>query len=224
MSVIRADPHRCPDFDGWFDVTGVTLSPTKPCSAKSLNCEPTPPMGMRWAGVRVRRTHKKGNRSMATKLREADFAQTAAGDDLAGVRSYWPYASRARYIFRDLSMKLESGLQFFHNDPVFAQPAPSGGVEAVVAGLPNPPPPALAATTDEATFRESPLDINIHGDPAFVVLRVDPSLNWRFDWDEAALSLKNNSVVQNSTRAMSGGTYLPIIIDLDVCNPEGSES
>lgn len=132
---------------------------------------------------------------MATLLREADFGQTAPGNDLAAVRSYWPYAAPARYIFRELSMKLEGGLQFFYKDPGLAQPVPPGGIEAVVADLLDPPPPATDGSADSA--QETPLDLNIHGDPAYVVLRLDPSLNWRFDSDEAAVSLKDNSVADH---------------------------
>lgn len=43
-------------------------------------------------------------------------------------RSYWPYAAPARYIFREFSMKLEGGLQFYCKDPVLAQPVPRGGI------------------------------------------------------------------------------------------------
>lgn len=129
---------------------------------------------------------------MATLLRERDLAQHAPRNDLAPLRTDWIYAAPRRYIFRELSMKLDGGLQLFYKDPVLAQPVPAGGIAEVVAGILNPSPwgPVVTAATASAVAQETPLDLNIHGDPAWVVLRLDPTLNWRFDSDEAAISLK----------------------------------
>lgn len=137
---------------------------------------------------------------MATALREPDVSQAAPTNDLAPVRSEQPFEAPERYIFRELSMKLEGELQFFYKDPGLAQPLPEGGIAAVVAGILNPPAPAaavMAAAVAAAVTQETPLDLNIHGDPAFVVLRLDPALNWRFDSDEAAVSLKDAGVADH---------------------------
>jgi hypothetical protein len=136
---------------------------------------------------------------MATALREINDAPSPE-NDLAPLRVEWPYAAPERYIFRELSMKLEGGLQFFYKNPVLSRDVPPGGLAKVIADILNPAPPApalFAAAAAGVGAEETPLDLNIHGDPAFVFLRLDPTLNLRFDSDEAAVSLKDAGVADH---------------------------
>lgn len=137
---------------------------------------------------------------MATALRQSDIAGIGPSNDLAPVRSEWPYAPPGRYILRELSMKLEGGLQFFYKDPGLARQVPPGGIDEVVSELLDPPvrsSAVAAAASTAATAEQTPLDLNVHGDPAWIVLRLDPAINWRFDSDEAAVSLKDDAVASH---------------------------
>lgn len=129
---------------------------------------------------------------MATALRQSDAAADARRNDLAPLPAEWPGAAPARFIFREISMKFEGGIKFFYKDPGLAQPLPAGGIAEVVAGLVAPPPGGLA-NLGELT-EDTPLDLNIHGPSSYVVLRLDSDLNWRFDSNEPAVSLKDAAV------------------------------
>jgi hypothetical protein len=139
---------------------------------------------------------------MATALREGGVAANAHKNSMTAVSGEWPYAPPERYIFRELTMELNNGLQFFYKDPGLAQPLPAGGIDVVIATL-LPPPPAGAALVAAAVAaagnapQETPLDLKIYGAPTYVVLRLDPALNWRFSADGAAISLKNAGVANH---------------------------
>jgi hypothetical protein len=133
---------------------------------------------------------------MATALNLSEVGQTVPANDLAPIRKEWPDAPPARYIFREVSLELNGGLQFFYRNPGLARPLLQGGIEAVIAALIAPPPRAvsLMAAPPGPAVRQSPLDLRIYGLPAYVVLKLDPELNWHFSADQAAVSLKTATV------------------------------
>jgi hypothetical protein len=137
---------------------------------------------------------------MATALRNSEFIEGSARNNLQPVQAALPFPAPTRYIFRELSMQIVGGLEFFYKDPSLAKPVPAGGIAEVVANILNPGAPAaavMAAATAPGLAQETPLDLNIHGDSAYVVLQLDPELNWRFDSDEAAVSLKDGRVADH---------------------------
>jgi hypothetical protein len=137
---------------------------------------------------------------MATALQSRLFGLPDTGpprNDLEPVRTGWAYPAPKRYILRELSMKLDAGLQFFYKNPGFSQKVPVEGLAKVIAGILDPTaatPALIAGAVTTARAEETPLDLDIHGDPTFVFLRLDPTLNLRFDSDEAAVSLKDERV------------------------------
>jgi hypothetical protein len=142
---------------------------------------------------------------MATKLRDRELGLVQGGrpkNALHPVRANWPYPAPKRFIVRELSAKIEGGLQFFYKNPGLAKKVPAGGLACAIAEILNPPPMGLierivaaaAALVKPKLKQQTPLDLNIHGEPAFVFLRLDPTLNLRFDSDEAAISLKDARV------------------------------
>ena len=122
------------------------------------------------------------------------FASRASASDnqLAPVRTDDPGDAPARYIYRELTVALNGGLQFFYKNPGLAQPLPAGGIDEVIADLLAPVESNFFADVG-APALETPLDLNVHGDPAFVVLQLDPTINWRFSSTEPAVSLKDGA-------------------------------
>lgn len=139
---------------------------------------------------------------MATALKFKDIERSASTNHLAPIRADWPYPEPTRYIFRELSMECRNGLQFFYKDPGLAQPLPGGGIAEVVAQQLAARAGGGAAATGMGRYglaaaaagnppQQTPLDLKVIGTPTYIVLALDPQVNWHFDSDDSAISLKD---------------------------------
>lgn len=134
---------------------------------------------------------------MATALKNIEPGEGPPRNDLAPVRTQALDATPERYVVRELTMALDGGFQFLYRDPGLAQPLPAGGIAAVVAGFAAPAAAVAFVAAVRGMDGETPLDLQIYGPPIFVVLRLDPALNWRFSTDHPAISLKDNDVADH---------------------------
>jgi hypothetical protein len=131
---------------------------------------------------------------MATALRFEENS-SATGNDQVPLSADWQGPAPTRYVQRELTVRLTSdGLEFLYRDPEPAADLPAGGLQAVLAPAP-PPAASLAEALAPAAEAQlaTPLDLNIQDVPTYVVLRLDPALNWCFSPGHPAISLKDGA-------------------------------
>lgn len=140
---------------------------------------------------------------MATALKprswEASIAELAPPrrpvNELAPVRPRLPGITPERVIVREITFLMDSdGLQFLYRGAVSAVRLGEGGIDEVVRGLATAPyDPFVAPAALNDGDGETPLDLGVTGEPAYIVFKLDPRLNWRFSDNEAGISHKHSA-------------------------------
>jgi hypothetical protein len=146
----------------------------------------------------------RGGMNMATALRDII---TMPRNDRAEMRLNAP-AVPTRYAVREIGFAMTDGkLQFTFAEHGLAAPLPPGGIDEVVAGLLTPPPAALlefafgrnaAAAAPAAT--PTPLDVDVSGDPIWLIYMLAEPSNMRFS---AALKAMTHKQIEH--RRFYGG-------------------
>ncbi|MEA3014867.1 MAG: hypothetical protein QOD42_3412 [Sphingomonadales bacterium] len=137
---------------------------------------------------------------MATALKEIT---TAARNDRAEINLDVP-AVPTRYAVREIGFTMVNGrLQFAFASHGRAQPLPRGGIDAVVAGLLTPSSAAMLAFGPgraAAAAPQTPLDLDVSGDPIWLVYMLAQPSNMRF-----STALKAMTHKQREHRPYYGG-------------------
>lgn len=161
---------------------------------------------------------------MATVLKSRTFTPsitptvpripTSAVDDNAQVpvRAASPGVVPKRVIIREMSFLMDSaGLQFLYNDATPAMPLPGGNIDMVIEHLVKGKPLPRGDLGDSSAGSDgTPLDLGVTGEPAYVVFKLDPRLNWRFSDNDPVISHKqaNEAAFYGGLRHVrSNGTY-----------------
>lgn len=136
---------------------------------------------------------------MATTLeRNTDLADAAAAlqNDRINVQEGWSYPTLPlRYVFREIDFYLDGNghLQFCFRNSGLAQPLDGLTIEQVASGFRAPPRPEpeflLAAALDEPP--QTPLDLQVWGDPIYIIYRLFGPRNMTFNAGLKAVSHKN---------------------------------
>lgn len=118
---------------------------------------------------------------MATALKDII---TAPRNDRAEISLKAP-AAPTRYAVREISFAMVGGkLQVAFRSEGQAKPLPAGGIDAVVAGLLAPPPAAamfaLETVRAAAVLPQTPLDIDLSGEPIWLIYMLAEPSNMRF--------------------------------------------
>lgn len=137
---------------------------------------------------------------MATLLKNDDWPERTGptanplSDDNAQVpvSSASPGVVPQRVIVREISFLMDSdGLQFLYKDAGPAMPLPGGNIDMVIDHLAAGKPLRLLGSGDVAMGSDgTPLDLGVTGEPAYVVFKLDPRLNWRFSDNDPVISHK----------------------------------
>lgn len=137
---------------------------------------------------------------MATALKEII---TAPRNDRAEISLNVP-APPTRYAVREIGFAMVNDrLQFTFAADGLAEPLPPGGIDEVVAGLLTPPPAAMTAFGLEGIAAEpmpTPLDVDVSGDPIWLIYMLAEPSNMRF-----SASLKAMTHKQIEHRRFYGG-------------------
>ncbi len=109
------------------------------------------------------------------------------------VRTEDPDVVPERVIIREISFLMDSeGLQFLYRDASPASRLPGGNIDTVIEQLAKGLPLPLVDMGDATSGSDgTPLDLGVTGEPAYVIFKLDPRLNWRFSDSDPAISHKN---------------------------------
>lgn len=137
---------------------------------------------------------------MATALKNTDWnrpiepSATPSKDDneQMPVRTEFPGVVPNRVIIREISFLMDSdGLQFLYKDAGPAMPLPGGNIAMVIEHLAAGKPLSFGDRGDVAMGSDgTPLDLGVTGEPAYIVFKLDPRLNWRFSDNDPVISHK----------------------------------
>lgn len=134
-------------------------------------------------------------------------------NELAPVRPRLPGIAPERVIVREITFLMDSdGLQFLYRGPASAVRLGDGGIEEVVRGLATAPFDPFTAPASLDGDGETPLDLGVTGEPAYIVFKLDPRLNWRFSDNEAGMTHKHSAETAyygGLNHVRPDGTYVP---------------
>jgi hypothetical protein len=134
----------------------------------------------------------RGGKNMATALKEII---TSPRNDRAEISLKAP-AAPTRYAVREISFAMVNGrLQFAFASQELAKPLPPGGIDEVIDGLLNPTPNAMfALAPGQVPPAPTPLDVDVSGDPIWLIYMLAESSNMRFS---AALKAMTHKQIEH---------------------------